>query len=199
MNTDQLRLLLPDYVAGTLSEQERALVEAALAQSPELRSELEDIAVVFAAFPAKQLRQELDWRARTISAAVSQHLGAAAVPRRVWWRLAAGAMAAGALAVWAMVGLQKHDQPPLPSAVALNQKVAPVQQTATTDTHAPASSLPQAQPHPKSYPDAAVQRHDSVMARLTLDALAMATFPDDAIDSQFVEHFVEVFSDASTY
>jgi hypothetical protein len=37
----------------------------------------------------------------------------------------------------------------------------------------------------------------SAYGELHLDALALATFPDDAIDSQFVEQFVEVFSDAT--
>lgn len=62
MKLDSLRLLLPDYATGRLSEHERRLVEDALKDSPELRAELEQIVALFDTFPAQRIVEEYDWR-----------------------------------------------------------------------------------------------------------------------------------------
>ena len=74
--------LLPAYVAGELSEEESARVEAALAESPRLRTELsryEHLFVLLSAAAAEEVRVPAGLRTSIIfQLTMSAYLGAAA-------------------------------------------------------------------------------------------------------------------------
>ena len=74
--------LLPSYVAGELSEEESARVEAALAESPRLQVELsryERLFVLLSAAASEEVRVPADLRPRiSLQITLSAYLGAAA-------------------------------------------------------------------------------------------------------------------------
>ena len=74
--------LLPSYVAGELSEEESAQVEAALAESPRLRVELsryERLFVLLSAAASEEVRVPADLRPRiSLQITLSAYIGAAA-------------------------------------------------------------------------------------------------------------------------
>lgn len=74
--------LLPAYVAGELSEEESERVEAALAQSPRLQTELsryERLFVLLSAAAAEEVRVPADMRTRIMfQITISTYLSAAA-------------------------------------------------------------------------------------------------------------------------
>jgi anti-sigma factor RsiW len=192
MNIESIRALLPDYLAGTLSDAERAEVERALASSSQLRAEVEELSAVFDTFPAHRLRQLVEQRSRSLSIAVSQQVAAAEHRMRRWhWPIAATLLAAAALAG---VMLLKPTKSTRPASVLLNRDPqTPAVNMVTESTVVVPSTVTPMQPKPT----ARRRPIASAYGELHLDALALATFPDDAIDSQFVEQFVEVFNDAT--
>jgi anti-sigma factor RsiW len=79
MNVEEL---LPAYVAGELSEEENERVEAALVDSPHLRTELsryERLFVLLSAAAAEEIRVPADLRTRiTVQITLNAYLDAAA-------------------------------------------------------------------------------------------------------------------------
>ncbi len=79
MNVEEL---LPAYVAGELSEEENERVEAALAESPRLQTELsryERLFVLLSAAAAEEIRVPADLRRRiTVQITLNAYLDAAA-------------------------------------------------------------------------------------------------------------------------
>ena len=79
MNVEEL---LPAYVAGELSEEESELVEAALVESPRLRTELsryERLFVLLSTAAAEEIRVPTDLRTRiTVQITMNAYLDAAA-------------------------------------------------------------------------------------------------------------------------
>ncbi len=202
MTHEQIRLLLPDYAAGMLSHDQRECVERALQASPELRQELEHIATVFAAFPAERVRHETEWRSRSISVAVNEQQGALPQRRRQWVPLVVTGAICSIVFASVMLTPVSHEQQPVRKPIAANTSSAmytPSPTTAVTPPdqfQTPSTPMLRSSSNPSAHK---TERNTSIAAStVTFDALALATFPDDAIDQEFVQHFVEVFSNEST-
>lgn len=197
MTREDIRILLPDYAAGMLNEEESRLVECALADDTELQAELEQIRLVFDMFPAERLRKQLVWRSPHIRVAAIERLAAGRSRYRWQWRLLGGAIATALVLVTIMVSLPKHtplirpsiEQNAYTAAQPAENKI-PTHRYPAVSAFAQRSGAKTVRPAPQlPYLDA----RDAVY----YDALTVATFPDSDLDDSFVEQFVEVFSDGS--
>ncbi len=202
MTHKQILLLLPDYVAGMLSHDQREFVERALQESPELRQELEHIAAVFAAFPAERVRHETEWRSRSVSVAVNEKQGVLSQRRWRWLPLAVTGAICSVVFATVMLTPVEHQQQPVSKSIAANESSVlhtPSPTTAVTPPHQ-LQPMPIPAHRPSNPPGRNTQRNANIAASaVAFDALALATFPDDAIDQEFVQHFVEVFTDESAH
>lgn len=200
MTQEEIRTLLPDYVTGSLSEDERKTVELALAQSPELRAELEMIRTVFDRFPAAMLRRELEWRARNVRVHLSEN---SSFDGQRWRSVASLVAATATLAIVILTGVlvQRNAEPvqfPLDTPAYLSDKAA---------HQSNSSSPPRGLVAPESLMAAISPLSDrkallSDSAALGVDAAALEpyiwmAYPESEIDSTVVYHFVEVFSNVS--
>ncbi|MCX7929221.1 MAG: hypothetical protein N2663_00645 [Chlorobi bacterium] len=199
MNTEYIRSLLPDYISGLLNETERRLVEEALMLSPELCAEVEHLRTVFAVLPAERIRQQLQWESRNISAVLSEHL----VPRRRrffmhyrWWAVAVASIATAVVLTLALrplgrtverTSLETHGFSPQQR----DERTATIASKSLDSPSNVASKTPKQSEHVRS--SSKNTREESLVP----DAVALATFPYEELDSQFVEQFVEVLSDVS--
>ncbi|GIV49760.1 MAG: hypothetical protein KatS3mg038_0281 [Candidatus Kapaibacterium sp.] len=196
MTIEKIRMLLPDYAAGMLSDDERLTVEDALRSSPELQAELEAIRALFDAFPPQSIQRELDWQTHMLSVRVVEQLRAARSRRRVRWHWLAVTVACVAAIVVAIVLPERNNRepehPPVTQSVPRAPLVSAVEESSTERTVVPAPL--QSAPTQLVRAASGIHQH-STIGTAPIDAIAIATFPYDAIDSEFVEQFAEVFSD----
>lgn len=197
MNADRIRTMLPDYLAGRLTDDERRAVEKALSESDDLRCELDDIRTVFEALPVERIRALMQQRARYISVAVAEQVAAKRRSVRHWWRLGI----AGAVAVAAFVAIAVQPKPPasqqLPIVVLDSLPELATSDTVTIVAEPLVGTYLAAQPPLPVHSSAPGDETNGDSNAYSFDAIATATFPYSQLDSQFVQHFVEVFSDAS--
>jgi len=198
MKLNSLRLLLPDYATGRLSEHERYLVEDALKDSPELRAELEQIVALFDTFPAQRIVEEYDWRSRMLSVQVIERLRRESSHKRRWIHWLAFGTTCAAIAI-AVVVMQHRQLTPSndPQQLQLPRLGQSAQAMETVPVH-------RNEQHGRIatkavVPNRAISNTTSpTLAEIaSLDAVWVATFPYDEIDHQFVEQFAEMLSDAT--
>ncbi|GBD06100.1 hypothetical protein HRbin20_01702 [bacterium HR20] len=196
MTIEKIRMLLPDYAAGMLGDDERLTVEDALRSSPELQAELEAIRALFDAFPPQSIQRELDWQTQMLSVRVVEQLRAARSHRRVRWHwLAVGIACTAAIVAAVVLPERNHSQREYPHVMQSIARTPSVQ--AVTESNMERSIIPApAQPAQTQRVRAASSTDQEPMIETPpIDAIAIATFPYDAMDSEFVEQFAEVFSD----
>ncbi len=198
MKLDSLRLLLPDYATGQLSEHERRLVEDALKNSPELREELEHIVALFDAFPSHRVLEESEWRSRMLSVQVIERLRRESVHQRRWisWLALGTACAVIAIAVVVM----QHRPATFSNDPQHLQPRRLGQSTHAVETVPEHRNEQQVRTATKAVvPNRAIS--NTTIATLTeiasIDPVWVATFPYNEIDHQFVEQFAEMLSDAT--
>jgi len=196
MEIERLRSLLPDYAAGMLSDEERFAVERALHSSPELQAELEAIRTLFDAFPPQSIQRELDWRSRMLSVRVVEQLRRAGSRRRVrWYWFAVSMVCVAAIVVAIIFPERNHSQReylPVTQPTPRPSSVQTVEESLVQRSDAPA--LKQVAPTQSVRAASGIHQQPTIDSA-PIDALALATFPYDAIDSEFVEQFAEVFGD----
>lgn len=197
--------MLPDYVCGMLSDEERACVEEAVRHSPELQRELASIQAIVVQFPPERIRTEMEWRARNMSVAVHQRkTHAMFTVRRRHWAIA-GALVAVCVALvvgsmfWGV--LQQDDVPGTHHsrhfpALAEQQTVHRVEESKVSDSKTSPSAVA-ALKRLTQVPSRTVANSQNLYepSELPAETLVYGTIYPVEMDTEFVAQVVHEFSE----